>query len=311
MLNEEQAGFRKTYSTVDHIFTLKLLIDFYLGSKKKLFCAFVDYRKAFDSVNRTYLWGKLLAHNIDGKCFKIIYDMYQKAKSCVKSGNILSNFFTSNLGVRQGENLSPILFSIFLNDLTQFMSSKFEGLADFSKSTFELLSGNDFDVYLRLYLLLYADDTVLLAESQSDLQYALNAMSEYCKDWDLQVNEDKTKVIVFSKRKVLNSNPYFYNDKQLEIVNEYPYLGILFNYNGNFSKSKSKLVEQARKAMFSVIQKSRKVGLSISTQIHLFDTMIAPILMYGCEVWGYRLIRLAFGVEVFAKEKKIILYERI
>ena len=116
---EEQAGFRKNYSTTDHIFNLKCLIDLYLFRGKKLYCAFIDYKKAFDSVNRIYLWQKLLSLNVDGKMFKIIHNMYEQAKSCVKAGNCKSQFFSCNVGVRQGENLSPILFSIFLNDLTE------------------------------------------------------------------------------------------------------------------------------------------------------------------------------------------------
>ena len=95
VLCEEQAGFRKNYSTVDHIFSLKMLIDLYLAKGKKLFCSFIDYRKAFDSINRVALWQKLLSYNIDGKCFKIIHNMYDKAKSCVKANNKLSDFFAS------------------------------------------------------------------------------------------------------------------------------------------------------------------------------------------------------------------------
>ena len=292
LLCEEQAGFRKKYSTVDHIFSLKFLIDFYLGCNKKLFCAFVDYKKAFDSVNRLHLWHKLLQHGIDGRCIKIMYNMYSKAKSCVKVNNVLSNFFTSNVGVRQGENLSPILFSVFLNDLSQFMSTKFEGLATMSKMTFDYLSTDDVDVYLRLFLLLYADDTVLLAENANELQKSLNAMYDYCSTWDLDVNEDKTKIAIFSKRKFHSNVVFTYNNKPLEIVEDFPYLGILFNYNGNFSKAKKRLVDQARRAMFSVIQKSRKLNLPVSLQLHLFDTMIAPILLYSSEVWGCENIKI-------------------
>ena len=216
--------------------------------------------------------------------------MYSKAKSCVKTNNTLSNFFSSSTGVRQGENLSPVLFSIFLNDLTQFMSTKFEGLAAMSMATFKGLSDDDVDVYLRIFLLLYADDTVLLAESQIELQRALDAMYDYCCLWDLHVNESKTKVVVFTKRKPINGiniYDFFYNNNKLETVNDFSYLGVQFNYNGNFSKTKARLVEQARRAMFSVINKSRKLGLPISLQLHLFDTMIAPILLYGSEVWGF------------------------
>ena len=84
ILAEEQAGFRKGYSTIDHIFNLKCLIDLYLFRGKKLHCAFIDYKKAFDSVNRVYLWQKLRNNNIDVKMFKIIHNLYANAKSCVR-----------------------------------------------------------------------------------------------------------------------------------------------------------------------------------------------------------------------------------
>lgn len=287
LLSEEQAGFRKNYGTIDHVFSLKLLIDFYLKNKQKLFCAFVDYRKAFDSLNRLHLWNKLLSHNIDGRCLKIIHNMYQKAKSCVKVNNVLTGFFSSYTGVRQGENLSPILFSIYLNDLTQFMSCKMEGLTTMSSVTQACLSDDTIDVYLKLYLLLYADDTVLLAENKFDLQNGLNAMNEYCNIWGLQVNEAKTKIVIFSSHKINKETFIFkYNNRDLEIVDEFSYLGVLFNYNGRFCKAKKRIIEQARKAMFSIVKKARKLNLPISIQLHLFNSMVVPILLYGSEVWG-------------------------
>ena len=67
LIGENQAGFRKSYGTLDHIFNMKCLIDLYLCKKKHLFCAFIDYKKAFDSVDRIALWRKLLNNNLDGK----------------------------------------------------------------------------------------------------------------------------------------------------------------------------------------------------------------------------------------------------
>ena len=98
---------------MDHIFNLKCSVDLYLHRNKHLFCAFIDYRKAFDSVNRLALWQKLLQQNINGKMLKIIYSMYNTAKSCVRQNHQLSRYIYSNVGVRQGENLSPVLFHYF------------------------------------------------------------------------------------------------------------------------------------------------------------------------------------------------------
>ena len=200
MLAEEQAGFRKGYSTTDHIFNLKCLIDLYLFRGKKLYCAFIDYKKAFDSVNKVYLWQKLLSNNVDGKMFRIIHSLYANAKSCVRIGNSKSVCFSSNIGVRQGENLSPILFSLFLNDLSVFISHAYDGLNDVSEMAHILLSNDETEVYFKLYILLYADDTVVFAESENELQVALNAMFLYCKSWDLEVHPSKTKITVSFKQ---------------------------------------------------------------------------------------------------------------
>ena len=286
ILNEEQAGFRKNYSTVDHIFSMKLLIDFYLHKGKKLYCAFVDYRKAFDSIDRVYLWKKLIHSDINGKMLKVIFNIYDKAKSCVQSKEGLSNFFVSSTGVRQGENLSPILFSIYLNDLVAHMSKFCNGLETLSHSVKMHLSDDTVEVYLKLFLLLYADDTVIFAENRNDLQAALDAMKSYCEMWKLKVNSDKTKIVIFSRSKNRSREEFYFNNNKLDILEDFTYLGIKFNFNGKFDKAKKHLCDQARKAMFSVLKKARSLCLDIDLQIHLFDTMIAPILLYGSEVWG-------------------------
>ena len=118
ILCEELAEFHKKYGTTDHSFDLKFIIDLYLFRGKKLYCAFIDYKKAFDSVNRSFLLQKLLRHHVDGKMIKIIHNLYANAKSCVQMGHAKSESFVSSIGVHQGENLSPILLSIFLNDLS-------------------------------------------------------------------------------------------------------------------------------------------------------------------------------------------------
>ena len=121
LIGDEQAGFRNGHSTLEHIFVLHTLIDLYLSKKERVYCAFIDYKKAFDLVDRTSLWSKLLNNNIDGNFFKVINHMYNQAKSCVITGSYKSNLFDCNIGVRQGENLSPILFAAFLNDFEEFM----------------------------------------------------------------------------------------------------------------------------------------------------------------------------------------------
>ena len=264
----ENMGFRKGYSTTDHIFNLKCPIDLYLFRGKKLYCAFINYKKTFDSVNRVYLWQKLLSNNVDGQMFRIIHSLYANAKSCVRIGNSKSACFSSNIGVRQGENLSPILFSLFLNDLSEFISHAYDGLNDVSEMAHILLSNDEIEVYFKLYILLYADDTVVFAEPENELQAAFNAMFLYCKSWDLEVNPSKTKITVFSNKKIHQAPHFIYNGQDLDIDDSFVYL---FSYNGRFHKNNKRLYDQARRTIYAVLRKSRKLQLPVDIQLQLFD----------------------------------------
>ena len=254
---------------------------------KKLFCAFIDYKKAFDSVNRSFLWQKLLTHHVNGKMFKIIHSLYDNAKSCVRMGHAKSESFVSNVGVRQGENLSPILFSIFLNDLSEFISHAYNGLNEVSEMSKILLSNDEIEVLFKLYVLLYADDTVIFAESKEELQSALNAMYLYCKSWDLEVNPTKTKVTVFCNRKFEHNMTFTYNGQDLDIEDSCVYLGAFFLLMVVLLITTVDLQNRQEKAMFSVLRKSRKLQLPVDLQIQLFDSMVVPILLYGSEITGF------------------------
>ena len=168
IVQAEQAGLKSDFSTIDHLFVLKSLADLYLSKRKRLYCCFVDYKKAFDTINRSTLWSKMLASGILGKLFDIIKNMYEKAKSSVAlTAEKQSDFFTCNIGVRQGENLSPLLFSIYLHDLKSFISQKCNGLKDIENLQKEHLH-EEIVTFFKLYILLYADDKVILAENPND-----------------------------------------------------------------------------------------------------------------------------------------------
>ena len=162
----EQAGFKSDNSAIDHNIVLKTLADIYLNKRKRLYCCFVDYQKAFDAINRTKLWNKLLSSGISGRILKVIKNLYSQAKSCVNVSGKNSEHFSCNVGVRQGENLSPLLFSLYLYDLNEFILRSCKGLEKIQEMD-QLVHDPTEDLvsYLKLYILMYADDTVLLAES--------------------------------------------------------------------------------------------------------------------------------------------------
>jgi hypothetical protein len=131
LLEENQFGYKKSYSTTDSIFSLFSFFEILKSKKKKLFCAFVDFEKAFDTVWRVTLWYKLLLNNINGKVCNAILNMYNDVKYCINYNNCKSAYFSCDMGVRQGEILPTFLFAFFLYDLQSFLEKEnLPGLRD-------------------------------------------------------------------------------------------------------------------------------------------------------------------------------------
>ena len=222
------------HSTTDNIFILHSLVNLYLTKKKRPFCTFIDFSKAFDKVNRSFLWVKMLKSNISGKCFNMIKNMYKNIKSCVHKDGSYSNFFFSTIGVRQREDLSPFLFAVFLNDLESYLEIAGVSSLDMADSLFY----ERLDIYMKLFLILYADDALLFSESLDGMQSMLDEFSNYCKILKLEVNTSKTKVVIFSKRKYRPEVKLKLDGIELDYTDDYLYMGVLFHYTGsvNFAK---------------------------------------------------------------------------
>ncbi len=134
---------------------------------------------------------------------------------------------------------------------------------------------------------MYADDTVLLAESAAGLQTIINQLDNYTTEWGLTINVAKTKVLVFRKSwQLRKEEKWFYKGTEIEIVNQFCYLGIMLNYNGKFNTTHKHLAEQARKAQFNLMKVIKQSNFNVTTMLDLFDTYLAPILNYGSELWG-------------------------
>ena len=224
----------------------------------------------------------------------VIENMYNKAKSCISANGKKSNYFPCTIGVRQGENLSPLLFSLFLNDLHSFFANKnnINGINLTKRSRDDKITE-----FLKLFVLLYADDTVLITESAKDLQHSLNVYEDYCNTWNLTVNTSKTKVLIFSSGRQVNFN-FTYKNETVDIVDEYKYLGIMFGRSGSFLKAKAHLANQATRAMYSLLKKTKDLFLPIDLQIQLYEKTVKPILLYGCECWGHGNINVLEKVQL-------------
>lgn len=273
LLIKEQAGFRKGLRTDDQIFILKKIVDDIIKTKNgRLYACFVDFQKAFDNVWHDALLLKLHKIGIKGRCFNVIKNMYTNSTICTKLKNGLSPSITVKKGVQQGNTLSPTLFNIFINDIT-------ENLPDFDSPPIGKQSKN------KISCLLYADDLVLLSKTKGGLQTKLDHLNNYCEKWGLKINTDKTKVLVFCRTNTNVKTLFKCGLTFITIADQYKYLGIVFNQNGSLQKAQEHQCKQANKASHLLRRMFRKENVQIDTALHLFDSLVNPILTYGSSIW--------------------------
>ena len=201
------------------MFALKTMIDKYSQENQKLYICFIDFSKAFDTVSRDALFYKLLKMGIGGSFAKIVKNMYDKSLIQVNVQNHLTNPFHDNIGVKQGCVLSPNLFKLFTSDLCKSFNDDCRPV--------ELYQEN-------ISCLMFADDVVLTSETAEGLQLALDNLEVYSKKWQLKINCEKTKIMIFNKSGKLLHEKFTLGNEQLENTNSYTYLGVTFVPSGKF-----------------------------------------------------------------------------
>ena len=257
---------------------LKALTDKYVKTKRKshhnfLYTCFVDFSKAFDNISRDTLYTKLNDIGVQGKFLNIIQDMYDNDSACVKINNNISEPFRCYKGVKQGCMLSPTLFNIYLSDLPNILNK--------DKDAPEL---NQRPVSC----LLYADDLVIISKTHKGLQNNMNRLVDYCKKNSLNINESKTKIMIFNPNgKNLNRYLFQVGSTTVENVTKYKYLGLTLSASASYSIAKQELKKIALKAYYSL---RKTMGISfrrhLPLTIYLFNTLIKPILTYSSEIWA-------------------------
>ena len=278
ILHNSQIGFMPNFRTSDHIFTLRTLIDQHVINKKKgrIYACFIDFKKAFDSIWHDGLLLRLLQYNISGNFYKLIKNLYSKSSCFVKLGSKRTKSFEYTRGVRQGCILSPLLFNLFLNELSISLENSNE------TDSFYLPNGQ------KLSSLLYADDLILMSKSEVGLQNSIKLVNDFCSQWQMSVNEKKTKVMIFCKKETdkIKQSSFTLNGTNLEIVKEFSYLGVKISSTGNFSNHQIQSKEKALHAFYKITNITEFKHLKPKLACKLFDSLIKPILTYASEIWG-------------------------
>ena len=216
VIGEEQNGFRRDRRGEDNIYIMRELIDRHNREKKTLYIGFLDIEKAYDRVNRDTLTYVLKKIGFPSKIYNIINSMYRNTKSKFTFGEIESDWVKVERGVRQGCVLSPLLFSIYTEELAARVRDS--GLGIRVKDD-------------RLGILLYADDVVILAENEEMLQKMLKIVNDYGNEFSLNFNSNKCGIMILNKPEE-GREDFRLGNEIISRVRNYTYLGVLFDEGG-------------------------------------------------------------------------------
>ena len=235
----------------------------------------VDFRKAFNYVNRSILFFKLIQSGLTGRIVKLLKDMYSKIKAKIKVGNWLYDWLIDESGTNQGGPLSPNMFRRMLCNLKNYLDINHGVVID------------DDEILVHL---LWADDLVLMASSAEGLQKQLDGLHRFCSKYQLIVNTLKTRIMLYGN--IRGSVQFMFNNEVLEECQTYKYLGVLFSpiktANGNIFRDMYKYVtEKSRRASFVATRKCAGIGkMTPKVGLHLYDSFVRSVTEYGCEIWS-------------------------
>ena len=272
LISPNQIGFMKNCQAPDHVYLLKTLVTKVLKQKKKLYAAFIDFKKAYDTVDRSLLLKSVHTAGIQGKFLANLKAIYSKVSYSIKLKAGALDPIDSNLGLKQGCPLSPLLFNIYINDIGSYLQDNGPGNISIQGT--------------RINHFLYADDLVLLSETKAGLQRHLAGLENFSKAKELTVNTKKSVVMVFNSAGRKSNEKFTYNNKELKTVQSFTYLGVEIAASGSFTVGIKNLCTKAKKAMIPLFRTIIQFRLPFRNALKLFLTFVEPILLYNAENWA-------------------------
>lgn len=265
----EQAGFRAGRSTVEQIFTCRILMEKHRQHQRDLFHNFIDFKKAFDRVWHEGLWQVLRNFGIEEGLIQVIQALYNTSSSAVLLNSQIGDYFKTTVGVRQGCLLSPTLFNLFLEMIMRETLHGFQSTISIGGRTINNLR--------------FADDIDLLGGSKQELQELTKRLEERASAYGMEVSSEKSKVLINSQTKA--EAEIYMNGERLEVVDAFKYLGATLTKDGRSTAEIKTRLAIATSAMAKLNKIWRSKEISFPTKIKLYRSLILSILLYGCESW--------------------------
>lgn len=258
-----QHGFIERRSTISNLAEKTEFIANVINEQGQVDVVYTDFSKAFDTIDHRILCCKLEQYGFSSSLVALLRSYLYNRKQYVVYNSFKSKSYVATSGVPQGSNLGPLLFTIYINDLTSKLNCK---------------------------SLLYADDLKIFSDIKGisdclDLQSEINTVHSWCLANKLSMNVGKCKVCSYTyKKNIINYN-YHYNNTQLIRCNEVKDLGVVFDSKLNFSVHINNIVSASLR-LLGFIVRNCKAFTNITALDTLYFSLIRSKLEYGALIWN-------------------------
>ncbi|VDO63472.1 unnamed protein product, partial [Schistosoma margrebowiei] len=247
----------------------RIIVEQSVEWNSSLYINFIDYEKAFDSVDRRTLWKLLRHYGVPEKIVNIIRNSYDGLQCKVVHGGQLTDAFQVRTGVRQGCLLSPFLFLLVVDWIMKTSTSE-------GKHGIQWTAQNQLDD------LDFADDLALLSRTHEQMQMKTASVAAVSASVGLSIHKGKIKVLKF---KAENNNPITLDGETLENVESFTYLGSIIDEQGGSDADVKARIGKARTAFLQLKNIWNSKQLSTNIKVRIFNTNVKAVLLYGAETW--------------------------
>ncbi|KAK3561722.1 hypothetical protein QTP86_012617 [Hemibagrus guttatus] len=259
---EQQYGFMPRKSTTDAIFALRILMEKYRDGQRELHCVFVDLEKAYDRVPREELWYCMRKSGVAEKYVRVVQDMYERSRTVVRCAVGQTEEFKVEVGLHQGSALSPFLFAIVMDQLSEEVRQESP------------------------WTMMFADDIVICSESREQVEENLERWRFALERRGMKVSHSKTEYMCVNERE--GSGTVRLQGEEVKKVQEFKYLGSTVQSNGECAKEVKKRVQAGWNGWRKVsgVLCDRKISARIKGKV--YRTVVRPAMLYGLETVSLR-----------------------
>ena len=268
-VDEEQYGFRKGKGTRNAIFVVRMIMERLIEKQQDIYMCFVDFEKAFDTVRHEELVNTLVRYGVDGADLRVLKELYWEQRAVVRVGDERSESVSIRRGVRQGCVLSPDLFSLYTQIILEEMS-ELPGIRIGGRSINNIR---------------YADDMVMMAETEEGLQALMDKLKEECRKLGLRINIGKTEVMGVTKRRERLPVNITLAGESLKQVATFKYLGSVLSEDGRCESEIRTRIGMAKANFGKMRTLLTNLGLDAQLRLRILKCYIWSGLLYGCESW--------------------------